>query len=464
MRGAGSLIGSRMIGLVFTVAQIKIAVTYLGPYGYGVLSTAVLLVGAFEALTELGLGAIVVRRVSNGADLQRTVGLSKAVALTIMLPVVGIAILLGNLLYDDPQVLQGVAIVAVGLAATIWAFTFVPIAQLRDRFGGVSAADVLGRVVSLAVVAAAVMWDLGLQAFFVAQLLAPVTRAIVSHLWGRRIGYFPPTFKWDQMRGLIREALPLTYISVISGLYFQMDGLLLTKLATAEDVGAYNLAYRIIVNLNIIGTAIAAVLLARYSRAAADGDERFRYVLRLSFPPSLALCLPIACLLWPFSADVIRLLGSEEFVPISTHPLSLLWVAAAISLLTVIISAALVACHAQRLLASLNTINLIINLLLNLFLIPSYGAVGAAIALVSTELVGLLVCLVVLSRRLHGVIPVRQALTLILCVLVGLLAEHLLRDLFWVVRGLLVAGVFFGLAVLLRAVTPAALRELSDDA
>lgn len=463
LRGAGSLIGSRAIGLVFTVVQIKLAVTYLGPYGYGVLSTAVLLVGAFEVLTELGLGNIVVRRVSNGDDLQHTVGLAKAVALTIMLPLVVLAIALGALLYDDPQVLQGVAIVAVGLAATIWSYTFVPIAQVCDRFGGISTADILGRIVSLAVVGAAVLGQLHLTAFFVAQLAAPVTRAVVSHLWGRRQGHFPPVFQWPQMAGLVREALPLTYIAVVSGLYFQLDGLLLTKLATPENVGAYNLAYRIIVNLNIIGTAIAAVLMARYSRAAAQGDERFRHVLRLSLVPMLALCLPIACLLWPFSADIIRLLGSEEFVPISTHPLSLLWIAAAVSLLTTVISSALVAGHAQRFLATLNTINLGLNLVLNLWLIPEYGAVGAAVALIVTEMSGLLVCLVMLTRRLRQVVPVRQTLTLIACAGGALMVEQLTRDVPWIARGLLVAATFFGLAFMTRAVTPAGLRELSDD-
>lgn len=463
LRGAGSLIASRAIGLVFTVVQIKLAVTYLGPYGYGVLSTAVLLVGAFEVLTELGLGSIVVRRVSNGADLQHSVGLAKAVALTIMLPLVVLAIGLGVLLYDDPQVLQGVAIIAVGLAATIWSYTFVPIAQVCDRFGGISTADILGRIVSLAVVCVAVFGQLSLTAFFVAQLVAPVARAVVSQVWGRRQGHFPPVFQWPQMAGLVREALPLTYIAVVSGLYFQLDGLLLSKLATPQDVGAYNLAYRIIVNLNIIGTAIAAVLMARYSRAAAQGDDSFRHVLRLSLAPMLALCLPVACLLWPFSADIIRLLGSEEFVPISTHPLSLLWIAAAVSLLTTVISSALVAGHAQRFLATLNTINLGLNLGLNLWLIPAYGAAGAAIALIVTEMSGLLVCLVMLTRRLRGVVPVRQTLTLIACAGSALAVEQLTRDVPWIARGLLVATTFFVLAFLTRAITTAGLRELSDD-
>lgn len=457
------MVASRAFGLVFTFVQIKLSVSYLSPHGYGLLSTAVLLVGAFEVLTELGLGNIVVRRVSGGADLHHTVGLAKAIALTIMLPLVAVAVGTGFVLYDDPQVLQGVSIVAVGLAATVWSATFVPIAQLSDKFGGVSVADVVGRVVSLSIVIAAVALDLGLIAFFIAQLAAPIARALISHLWGRRQGHFPPIFAWHQMWALLREALPLTYIAIVSGLYFQLDGLLLTKLTTPTDVGAYNLAYRIIVNLNIIGTAVAAVLIARYSRAAAVSDERYRHALRLSVPPLLALCLPIAVLLWPFSADLIRLVGSEEFVPISTHPLSLLWGAAAIALLTTVISSALVAGHAQNFLATLNTVNLALNLALNLVLIPRYGATGAAIALICTELSGLVVCLVMLTRRLSRFIPLRATFTLFACAAAALAIEHLLGGVYWVLRGLIVAAAFYALAVLTRAVTLKDLRELSES-
>lgn len=462
LRGAGSLIGSRIVGLGFTVVQIKLAVSYLGPSEYGLLSTAVLLVGTFEVFTELGLSNIVVRRVSGGADLAHTVGLAKGIALIMMLPLAGSAILTGYILYDDPVVLQGVAIVSMGLSATIWAYTFVPVAQVRDRFGGISAADVAGRVVSLTVIAAAVLSHRGLTAFFVAQLVAPVTRAVVCHVWGRRQGFFPPLFRWLDMGGLVKEALPLTYIASVSGLYFQLDGLLLTKLATPLDVGAYNFAYRIIVNLNIIGTAIAAVLMVRYSQAAATGVERFRHVLRLSTAPMLLLCLPVACLLWPFSADVIRLLGSEDFVPISTHPLTLLWIAASISLLTTVISSALVAGHAQKFLASLNTVNLVLNLALNVILIPRYGALGAAIALICTEASGLVACLIALTRRLGTFVPLRQTLTLGACAVAGIFVEQFSHELPWLLRGLLVAAVFFGLAFLSRAVTLAELRELSQ--
>ncbi len=464
LRGAGTLVSSRVAGLAFTFVQIKLSVTYLSPHGYGLLSTAVLLVGTFEALTELGLGSIVVRRVSGGADLQRTAGLAKAVAITIMGPLVAVAIACGSVLYSDPQVVQGVAILATGLAATMWSATFVPIAQVTDAFGGISAADIGGRIASLAIVVVAVAGDLGLAAFFVAQLAAPLTRALISHLWGRRQGHFPPVFEWRAMRDLLCEALPLTYIAVISGLYFQLDGLLMTKLTTPSEVGAYNLAYRIVVNLNIIGTAAAAVLIARYSRAAAIGDERYRHVLRLSAPPLLALCLPVATLLWPFSDEIVALVGSEEFVPISAGPLSLLWVSAALALLTTVISSALVAGHAQNFLATLNTINLLLNLVLNLVLIPRLGATGAALALICTELSGLSVCLVMLTRRLGWFIPVRAMLILCGCAAAALVTGHLLAGVWWIVRGLIMAVTFFGLALLTRAVTPAGMRELSGAA
>lgn len=463
IRGLGNLIGARAVGIVFTLVQVKISTNYLGPQGYGILSAALVFIGTFEAFTELGIGTIVVRRVAGGADLHRTVGVAQALSLAFSAVLIAAALLFGWLGYRGTGAFEGIAILAVGLIGTAWAATYNSVAQTRDDFAGISWADISGRAVSLAIVLIAVLSHWSITAFFLAQLAAPLLRGAISHWWGRRHGTFRPHFDFAEMRSLLMEALPLTYITIIAGLYFQISGVMIAQLSTLVQAGAYNFAYRIAMNVNVIGMAISAVLVARYASAAAESEEKYRSVLSLSMSMVLTLVLPIGFLLWPFNADIIRLLGSEKFVELSTVPLALLWISTAASMMGTIVSTALVAGHTQRFLAILNTCTLLLNVLLNAVAIPRWQATGAAAALIVTELVGVTFALVRLGCRSPGFWPWRDLCCLVGCLLLALAVEYLTAPyLYWVPRGLLVAGVFFAGAYLTRVITPARVRELSE--
>lgn len=463
VRGLSNLVGARVLGILFTLVQVKLSTNYLGPQGYGVLSAALVFIGTFEAFTELGIGTIVVRRIAGGADLHRTVGVSQALSLCLTVVLVAAAIGFGWLGYHGTGAFEGILILAAGLFGTAWAATYNSVAQSRDDFAGISIADIVGRIASFAIVAAAVYLQASITAFFIAQLAAPLLRGAIAHLWGRRHGPFRPVFDRADMKALMIEALPLTYITIIAGLYFQIDGVMIAQLSTLVQAGAYNFAYRIAMNVSVLGIAITSVLVARYAAAAAESAERYRSVLRLSMSLVLSLVMPIAFLLWPFNTDIIRLLGSEEFVALSWWPLALLWFSVAASMMGTLVSAALVAGHTQRFLAILNTCTLALNIGLNFMFIPRWQATGAAIALVITETVGVLFALVRLGRRSPGFWPWRDFVVLVGCLVVALGVEFFTAGMLpWVLRGLLVAGVFFAGAYLTRVVTPERIRELSN--
>ena len=56
----------RVVGIVISFAQLYLTVRYLGPASYGLLVMVIVFVGVFEAFTELGVGTVIVRRVTAG--------------------------------------------------------------------------------------------------------------------------------------------------------------------------------------------------------------------------------------------------------------------------------------------------------------------------------------------------------------------------------------------------------------
>ncbi len=460
-RGVMTVSGARALGLILSLVQVKMAVTYLGPTGYGLLITATLFVNSFGAWTELGMGNVVVRRVSGrGMELGRQVGLTMAVSLLTVVPLVAVANIAGALMYaDQPPVRLGIAILSLGLVANSWATCFNPVAQVHSRFGHYAAADLVGRVSSLIVIGLAIMLDLGLMWFFVAQLMVPLGQMIAMTRLGRLIGAFRPVWQWGEMRALVRETLPMTYIAAVGVLYFTVDGVMLSKLSTTEQVGAYGLAYKTVGTFTIVSSSIASVLAARFASDAAASGAAFAETIKNALKAVLYFAAPLSVLVWGLAPDLITFIGSREMVSIASRPLGIVALGVAIGMVTAVISAALIADYQQRTLTILNTINLLINITGNFILIPQYGASGAAMALIVSEVSGLLVCIVLMTRKYGACLPAAMLLKLIPALGLSAITEHFVQG-NWAVRIMAVGLAYLAGLVLFRVVQWSEVRSV----
>ena len=460
-RSVLSVTGARVLGLLFTFMQVKIAVTYLGARDYGLLTTVTVFIASFGAWTELGIGTIVVRRVSGrGNDLEHEVGLSMAISLLIMAPLVVGATVSGYVVYENPQVRAGIAILAIGLAATTWATCFYPVAQVKERFGHYAMADLSGRILSFVVILGVVGAHAGLFWFFVAQLIAPLCQFAAMQRLGSTSGRFRPVWNWVQIKDLAAETLPVAYILVVGVLYFTIDGVLLSMLAPEEEVGAYGLAYKTVGNVTILSSSLSAVMTSRFAAAAAEGPGSLAQTLRQPMRLLLFAALPVAFFSWPLAPDLIRLVGSEEMVILAQRPFALISIAIAIGMISGLVSTAMLAGHQQRFLTRLNTVCLVVNIALNLALIPKMQATGAAIALVTSEALGLVVCLVVLTQRYRGYMPFDTVRRLLPVILLSYLVEYLLRGQPWGLRLALVVLAFTVASLAVRAISLGEVKRL----
>lgn len=448
-RGVMTVTGARALGLVLSLVQVKLAVMYLGPTGYGLLVTATLFANSFGAWTELGMGAVVVRRVSGrGMDLRHQVGLAMTVSLFIVIPMVIMANGLAQVMYPDQAVVRlGIAILSIGLIATTWAVRFTPVAQVHNRFGHYAAADLIGRLLSLSLIIAVIQLDQGLVWFFIAQLMVPVGQMIAMTRLGGLIGGLAPVWNLKEMFGLLRETLPMTYITVVGVLYFTVDGVMLSKLSTTEQVGAYGLAYKTVGNFTIVSASIAAVMASKFAADAAASTGAFAATIRQSLQAVVLVAAPLAVLVWGIAPDVITLVGSREMVAIASHPLSLVSIGVGIGMVSAVMSGALIADYQQRVLTILNTVNLFINIALNLVFIPRYGAAGAAVALIASELSGLLVCGFLMIRRYGPCAPWATLLRLVPALALGVVVSHVFEA-HWALR-IVAVGAAYALGLLI---------------
>ncbi|WP_373100723.1 MULTISPECIES: flippase [Pasteurellaceae] len=166
-----------------------------------------------------------------------------------------------------------------------------------------------------------------------------------------------------------------------------------------EEVGYYDVAYRVRNVMVSIVTTLGAVLLPRLSYYVAhDMKDEFNRVINKSMNFVFLLSLPLVFFSFFFSESIIFILAGSDYLAanIPLKILSIIILIVGISNLTGI--QMLIPLGKEKYLCYSVVLGAIINIILNYILIPKYGASGTALSIVVTELIILLFQVCALKR------------------------------------------------------------------
>ena len=190
---------------------------------------------------------------------------------------------------------------------------------------------------------------------------------------------------------LMRQALPFAIGNLFNLLYFRVDAIMLSKLS-AEGVDAntwYGLAYTIVNAFTILpGAFMMGAMFPVLSRAWEREKGRFPGAYSLSMRWMVLSGFPLAVGLSILSPEITVVLfptyALNEVVKISTALQWLSWAGGLIFLTTAVL-AVLRATDKRRAFSVLMGATALLNICLNLYLIPRFSHTGAAIAMVISE-------------------------------------------------------------------------------
>lgn len=257
-----------------------------------------------------------------------------------------------------------------------------------------------------AALAVVVALNLGLRATLAATCLALAVHAF--------LGWF---LVWQHfsrpalLRGLPR-IWPLLKVSAVVGLavivvmnLFRVNILLLSWLASPEDVARFQVPHDLVLKFQILFQAVMLAAFPVLARLAPDPSVRAR-LLALLHRAMLLAALGMAVIFFFEAGPLLAFLYGAKFAT-SAAPLRLLaWSAPSLAL-TVLWSHALVAAEGQRHTLAANGAALGVNIAASLVLIPLAGASGAALAALLAYLTGALLALRFAARL--GLAPANPA-------------------------------------------------------
>lgn len=390
----------RVAGMVANVVTVTVTTRYLGPADYGALTTAIVFVALWTSFTELGIGSVIVRKVnSEKASLERLVRISVGMSLAYSAPLLIASAGTGAIVYgDDRDIVIMITIVSSGLLATTISSSFQPVFVATVRFSAVAIADLLSRVASLTITIVLVHQHASITWFAVVQLAPPLVVLAIQTVAASRIVDCTPLFDWQASWTLLRESLPQTVILIIAVLYWRLDGVILSLSSTLEEVGVYGLAYSVAFTISVLPGFLGTSTLSAMTSLHATDPAKFAAFTSGTVEVMTFLAFPIAVVGSLCAPALVDVIGSAEFVSRGGPTLALLLVAACFGFLTGVLSQALFAAHDHIFLLRLNVVTLVINVVMNVLLAPRHGAIGAGVAMLSTEVLGLVVAIWRLRR------------------------------------------------------------------
>lgn len=389
----------KLITFIFNVYVVR----RLGDERFGQYSTVLAFVGLFQIFAEFGLTQYVMREIAQ--DRSRADKLFwNLVILRLILAVIGIiGITLGAVAAGySSQIILGVFLVTSGFIFSAFDAPLETILRANEKLGHITGYSVVVQVIFVAFGAIFLFQGFSFIFLIIATLLGfPVK--IGLELWTIRkhklsnFKFHVEPHLWPK---LIRAGLPFGVISLALAVSFSIDTVMLSMFASDQVIGWYSVGYRLISNLMIFTGGFAEAIVPTLSRAYVNlpGSVDQWYFRSVKYMIILSLPLSIGGMILAF--PLTRFLYGDPFLPSAIGLQIMIWDVPLLmfnsfcgNITTVVME--------ERAAARIYTINAIANVVLNLYAIPRYGLIGAALVSVITDFIGMGQFYFLLNRKLN---------------------------------------------------------------
>lgn len=381
----------QVAGRLYTAA-LAFAITalilprHLDDASFGVVAFYITLFMLLTNVLDFGAGQIVVREASRRREEADELA-GMLVGLKARIAAVGVALVAAVAFAFDGA---AGATTWLAIAGALGLLAHAPaglaaILQVDMRFRPLVVAQALGQTSWLVVTVALVA--LGVRepgAFVVAFGTAGVVYGAATWRAGRDV--VSPRFGASRARRawLWRESWPAGVAASMATIYFYVDTLMLRPLLGDDAVAHYASAYRVMTFLLMVPVLFSQVIFPVYSRLWPAEPGAFGTVLTRTTRFLFALGVLVAATL-PWVADeVVAAVFPPSYAPggpaLGVLALATVWVFIAYPHVL-----ALLAAGGQRTQMVISTSGVVVNVALNLALVPRIGIVGAAWATVATE-------------------------------------------------------------------------------
>ena len=430
VRNTALLFAARSLSKVLVFATVVVTQRALGATGYGQFAAIVVFSNIASIFADLGLQVVFVREASRHLD---DMGSFLSVTIAAKLPLAAFSgvILAVSVWLLAPDLLPLVgpvfALMVVTSAANLLRSTFYASGEMRYEVVAIGGETVVLLVATVLVA----LFKQGVAAFIWAYTLSyAFTTVYAAVVTQRRWARLRLSWNGELLRKLLRSGLPFALAFVLSTIYFRIDVVILKSLRGDDQVAYYNAAYKFLDGLSFIPQAAMNAVFPALSVIHLRGRGPMREAYTGAYRLLAAMGMPVAIGCVILAPEIIHLTR----VPFDQSIPSLRILGASLLLIFVNNSFifALGAMDKQLTFALLAGLSIVVNVTLNLVMIPRFahadGYLAASWATLITEVFLFVAGYIALARYLGRMPWMRPAIPIVLSGAVVAAVAYLLRD------------------------------------
>ncbi|XWN52165.1 flippase [Anoxybacillus flavithermus] len=362
---------------------------YLGPEQYGMLSYTQAFVALFASLATLGLDGIVIREIVKIPDKKDEI-LGSAFFLKLVGGLITLIIINVTILYIRPE--NKVVFWMIFISSCSYIFqSFDTIdfwfqSQLQSKYT-VYAKNFSFIIVSilkivLIITNASVIWFAA--TFLIEVFLGAIGLIIVYKLCKLKI------FRWkvdfNIVKSLLNESWPLILSGIVVMIYMRIDQIMLGQILGDEEVGIYTAATRLSEIWYFIPTTIVSSMAPIITKTKVNNNAVYLNQIQKLFNILSLIALPIAITMTFLSPPLMAMLYGNSYLKsggvLSIHIWTAIFVFLGVGRNPWLLNEGL-----TRFSFATNSMGALVNILLNIIFIPRFGAVGAAVATLVSQII-----------------------------------------------------------------------------
>jgi Membrane protein involved in the export of O-antigen and teichoic acid len=359
---------------------------YLGPEKFGLFSYALAFVSIFQGIAKLGLDGIVVRDLVQEPE-KRDVYLGtsfwlKLIGGVITFLIITIILFIQSIFTSNFFTETNIYILIIAFGIIFQSFEVIDFyyqAKVQAKY--ISIRRIIQLIFSSIIKICLVLIGADLIWFVLVSLFDIISLSIMGWLIYRSQGLpnFVRYFDIEIGKKLLKDSWPLLLSGIAISIYMRIDQVMIKNMLGDREVGLYSAAMRLVEVWYFIPMIITQSVFPAIVNAKKISEDLYYKRLQQLFSLLIWMAIFIAITISIFSKQIIYFLYGEKFTEASIVLAISVW-ASLFVFVGVGSSKFLLAENLQNLAFYRTFYGMIINIILNFILIPSYGIQGAAIA------------------------------------------------------------------------------------
>lgn len=376
------MLSARVMSFLTSFLTLAMVARYLGPENLGKLDYAQSFVAIFSVLASLGIDQILYRDLIKYPDREREI-MGTAVLSKLFFGLISLILSVSLSIYLRNETVITVLVLICALTFIISPIGTVSIlfsSKVKSKYNALLGIFLAIFIPIIKIVI--VLSDKGIIFFCLTILL----EAIFSTLWYVFVylKYFDGSifgwrFDFSIFKILIRDSWPLLLAGFSGYVYAKIDQVLLLHYRDSFSVGIYSVAVKLTQVWAFLPGLVITSFFPAIVNARAIGIDVYRKRFRRLSGMTISLTAIIALPLYFFAPLIISIifgLGYIDAVPILRI---YLWTSLAITAV-LLVQHYFIAENLSRIFLYTSVMGAVMNIILNMLLIPSYGLIGSAVA------------------------------------------------------------------------------------